>query len=118
MPLLSEDRVSSPSSVRYNSPVTSAVSQDDDLPQTPQPATMSKQEDVRAPFKAGFKSLVELEEAYLAARFELAEQMLPKISVHSAEKKAREMEHEIAKAMENLAKMGIEVGGNGTATTE
>lgn len=37
--------------------------------------------------------------------------MLSRIGLHPANKKAREMEVEIANAEENLAKMGIEVGG-------
>ena len=54
----------------------------------------------------------------MAARFEMAEQMLSRIGLHPADKKAREMKDEIPNAEENLAKMGIEVDGKKMAFLE
>jgi hypothetical protein len=113
----SEDQMSLPNSIRSSSPATSNVDQDDGLPQTPGPATISKQEGVKT-ITLSFKNVIELDEAYMAARFEMAEQMLSRIGLHPADKKAREMEDEIANAEENLAKMGIEVGGKKKAFLE
>jgi hypothetical protein len=113
----SKDQMSLPNSIRSSSPATSDVDQDDELPQTPGSATMSKQEGVQT-ITLSFKNVIELDEAYMAARFEMAEQMLSRIGLHPADKKAREMEDEIANAEENLAKMGIEVGGKKMAFLE
>jgi hypothetical protein len=113
----SEDQMSLPNSIRSSIPATSDVDQDDKLPQTPGPATISKQEGVQT-ITLSFKNVIELDEAYMAARFEMAEQMLSGISLHPADKKAQEMEDGIANAEENLAKMGIEVGGKKKAFLE
>lgn len=47
-----------------------------------------------------------MNEEYLATRFEMAEQMMSLLALHPADQKVRKLAEEMAKAEDNLVKMG------------
>jgi len=100
-------RTSSLISISSRSPAISAADQDDELPQTPPAMAVSQHAQDHLDFSTITPAIVDTNEDYLAARFAIAEQMLSNISLHPADKKAQEMEDELAKATENLVKTGI-----------